>query len=360
MKIAKHALDIASVDRSEVGELIAFHNSQYGADRGPDDWFWQYGGYEQDRAVFTVSRDAGRLIATQAMMPVYLNVGGRRVLTGKSENTLLLPEYRGTEVMRELYEYAVEQCRTRDIAFLWGFTRAVKAFRRFGFSTFPLPQQHALSGLNPSMVWRRMRREAGSLFRQGNLAVRLAIDYLRALTSLRATRGEKSGPLQVNRERIDHGQIRQLMQTLQRNHPDLISMDCDEPYLTWRIQKHPRLHYHHYQVTGDGALLAYAFAVRVNGTVSISDMASSAGSAGRLLLGAIIRDHAGQAGQFTALVNPECAVGQNNLQCLRDCGFSPQGTWNLVLRDLSDGKHPQIWDATNWHVTGLWTEGYTM
>jgi len=40
--------------------------------------------------------------------------------------------------------------------------------------------------------------------------------------------------------------------------------------------------------------------------------------------------------------------------------FSAGGAWNLVVRDLTKGKNKEIFDVRNWHINGLWTEGYSM
>ncbi len=130
-------------------DLVNFHNSYYGTRRKPEHWLWEYETYEPEKAVFVFAKDNGKLIATQGMIPIYMEVGTECVLSGKSENTLLLPPYRGTTTMRSLYEYAVENCVDCGMQFIWGFTGAVKAFEKFGFTNYPDIQMM----VRPGNIW---------------------------------------------------------------------------------------------------------------------------------------------------------------------------------------------------------------
>jgi len=90
--IRQGLIDISLIRSEEILELVTFHNSFYRNHRKPEHWIWQYKTYQPDKVIFAVARDNGKLIATQAMMPVYMRVNDKPVLTGKSENTLLLKD----------------------------------------------------------------------------------------------------------------------------------------------------------------------------------------------------------------------------------------------------------------------------
>ena len=129
--------------------MVDFHNSYYGTKRRPEDWLWEYITYNPDKAVAVFATDSGKIIATQGMLPIYLVIGKKTVLAGKSESTLLLPTYRGTQIMQNLYEYAVGHCINNGMQFIWGFTGALTAFKKFGFTTYPDIQMMT----RPGNIW---------------------------------------------------------------------------------------------------------------------------------------------------------------------------------------------------------------
>ena len=97
--------EIRSSDISDINEAISIHNVAYGDKRTPEQWIWEYKSNYPDLFVFTVIEDDGRIVGTQGMIPIYINIKGKRYLSGKSENSLLNPEYRGGTLFQELYEF---------------------------------------------------------------------------------------------------------------------------------------------------------------------------------------------------------------------------------------------------------------
>ena len=86
---------IRTVESSDINEVVSFYNTLEGDNRTTEQWVWEYKGSYHDLFVFTVAEDDGRIVGTQGMIPIYLNIKGERYLSGKSENSLLNPAYRG-------------------------------------------------------------------------------------------------------------------------------------------------------------------------------------------------------------------------------------------------------------------------
>ena len=61
----------------------------------------EYWTYLQDRAVFMTAWSERQLVGTQAFIPYHMHVDGRRMLTGRSERTLVSPTQRGGNVFHE-------------------------------------------------------------------------------------------------------------------------------------------------------------------------------------------------------------------------------------------------------------------
>lgn len=360
VSISKEQIDISSITLSQVREFVDFHNSYYGTERKPEHWIWQYKNYEPDKVVFTTARHNGKLIGTQAMMPVYMRIGEQCILTGKSENTLLLPEYRGKKVMKELYKYAIDLCQDRGFEFIWGFTPAINVFRKFGFFVYPVPLIFCRLGLNfvasaasrfrkPNPFWRKIAAMGGYSF-----------FYLKNIRHIGVPFLQQQPDYQISKEIIEISQINELQNKLHMKHKAIMSVLLDEKYIAWRIRSHSFLKYQEYQVLRKGELQAFAFVVFNQGTVSISCLLSLDEHATSILIYRIIKDNITKTGQFNILINPKYTRGQNTTQVLSKFGFCSNSTMNLVVKDLSQKNHEIITKVGNWNITGLWTEGYSM
>jgi GNAT superfamily N-acetyltransferase len=360
LSISKSHVDINSVTLSQAHEFVDFHNSCHSTKRKPEYWIWQYKNYEPDKAVFTIARDNGKLIGTQAMMPVYMRIGEECILTGKSESTLLLPEYRGKEIMKDLYEYAIGLCQERGFEFIWGFTRATKAFRKFGFSVYPLPQIFCRPGLNFAVTLASRFKKPNPLWRRIKSMGKYGLFYLKNIRHLAIPYIQQQPDYQISNEKISISQINELQNKLNMKYNSIITPCLDSKYIDWRIRKHPFLKYQEYQVLKKGILQAYAFVVFCKKTISVSDLASADEHATSLLLHRIIKDNFKRTGIFNVMINPQCTIGQNMIQLLQKFGFCPYSTSNLVVRDLSGKKHEESTNMKKWNITGLWTEGYSM
>lgn len=359
MEISIGHIDFTSLDLSQIIELVDFHNSYYGTSRKPEHWIWQYKTYEPSKAVFTTARHNGKLIATQAMMPIYMKVGDEPYLTGKSENTLLLPEYRGKKIMEDLYEYAVDLCRKLGIEFIWGFTPAAKAFRKFGFSVTPLTQTYWRPGINFFMGLFSYYQKPNPIWRKIAAMGKYGLEFLINIRRLVVPKMQVHPGYQEINERINLSQLNELFSKLNEVYPGLVSPHMDDKYIEWRIRNHPLFQYHEYQVRQNEELLAYAFVANFEGSILISDIASIAESATTYLLQRIVMKYRRYSGRFIFMINPKCCSQQNTVKIFNKFGFKAQSTNNLVFRDLSPSGTNEI-PLDKWNITGLWTEGYSM
>jgi GNAT superfamily N-acetyltransferase len=341
--------------------LVDFRNSYHGVTRTRDHWTWEYDTFEPKKTVFVFARDRGKIIATQGIIPIPLRIGTSSLLTGKTEDTLCLPPYRGFGIMSGLYEYAVENCIHHKIQFIWGFTSAVAAYRRFGFICYPDVQVVARSGnvrvdvisrLQGKMpLWRRVGSAGKAVLKS------LPQREMRAIPQIQ----EQSG-YDIKRGWISGEGLKELRERVLSSNQNVVCTDFDQRYLSWRVREHPFLNYDEYQVYKGPRLCGYAIVVLSQGTASISDLLADDSYAISLLLYTIIKDYFKRAGRFRFLVNPKDRLSQAVYDQLSTFGFSvdekTSRLWALVLRDLSDGKYRQIFDIHNWHISALWTEGF--
>lgn len=342
-------------------ELVDFHNSYYGTKRQPEHWLWEYFGNEPDKAVICVARDHGRLVATQGMIPIYLRIGNESLLTGKSENSLIMPTYRGSGIMQKLYEYAVQHCIERDFRFLWGFTGATKVFTKYGFTCFPTTTY----AVRPGSIW-----GAASLMLQGEAplwpsirsAGKAVLESLmfRLLYHPGQQCERADYDVRVGTHSAEHD-LQALYARLAERNKHMISIRLDTKYLQWRIRRHPFLSYDEFQIYQNGSLRAYAFVTLFRGTASISDLTSEDDCATSVLLDAVVKKYGKKAGRFRFFGNPGDYLFERALTQLRQSGFRlPRGVGNFCVWDISKSGMGEILDMRNWHINGLWTEGYAM
>lgn len=117
----------------DIEECNDFHNRAYGSKRTLVQWHWQFDPLLGGKRPFVVAKEGGRVVGTQALMPITMLDAAGDILTAKSEETLVDSSMRGKGVFQKMYEpltaYALEQ----GVKAIWGFTPANKAFEGIGF-----------------------------------------------------------------------------------------------------------------------------------------------------------------------------------------------------------------------------------
>jgi len=349
-------------------DMVNFHNSHYGTRRRPEDWLWEYETYEPGKAVFAFAKDGDKLIATKANMPVYMKIGTECVLSGRGENVLILPPYRGTALLPSLDEYLVKNSIDRGMQFLWGLNAIPKVSQKLGFTSYPDVQVW----LRPGNIWAdivsRLRTKRygikTSLWRRTGSVGKLILRslFMRMRNSKTIPQIQELAGYEIKKGEIDDRCLRELLERLKSEHDNIISLTYDEKYLRWRVREHPFLKYDEYQAYQGGKLRACAFVVLFQGFASISELLSEDRYATSLLLHTILKDYAKRAGRFRFLANPRDPLAQDVFDQLHQFGFSvdrkTSESWNFVVKDLTGGKYKQVLDICNWHISGLCTEGF--
>ena len=112
-----------------------FHNSYYGTSRTLAQWHWEFGRGPTDNGTipFVIALADGRVVGTQALIPIELVDSRGAYWSGKSEETLVAESMRGQHLFDRMYDVLLAEAQRRDIRFIWGFTPASHAFLRAGF-----------------------------------------------------------------------------------------------------------------------------------------------------------------------------------------------------------------------------------
>jgi GNAT superfamily N-acetyltransferase len=341
------------------------HNAEFGDHRTPEQWMWEYKGNTSDQSVFAVMKDSGKVVGTQGMIPIYLNIGGHRYLSGKSENTLLDVRYRGRGLSSVLYRSALSMCESKRMCCVWGFTpvaSAVNLLRSMGFTIYP----NAVCQLTLILKMPDWQFMSSILHSRSNLVTRIArclgvvllYLYSRTFICTNVCVGATFSLEEQVRTQID---IERIYERLREKVSDLIHIAQDEEYLSWRIANNP----HHGYVTYfayEGALLkGYCYVAFPNKREAyISDFTFEDYRTGEFLLTRILDTlHKRRSTSVSFAGNANNELSRNAFALLKKHGFVKVFSESFVLKQMSTDSPSFLTNIANWYLNGLWTEGYT-
>jgi hypothetical protein len=136
-------------DDKDIPGINSLYLSSYNRERTTEQFVWEYNSAPAGRAIYVVAELNGKIIGSQCVIPYYcITRDNRKILTGKSEDTLVSHDQRGKGIFENMYKLLIEECEKRDIQFVWGFTYATKPFIKIGFEV-PFAASMLLSALKP-------------------------------------------------------------------------------------------------------------------------------------------------------------------------------------------------------------------
>ena len=137
-------------------EILAndFHNREYGTSRTIDQWAWEFLSYDSDNPPFIIAEIDGKIVGTQALMPIVLIENGKTFLSAKSEETLVTPECRGMGILNRMYRPLYQWCTDNKAEVIWGFTFQSKVFKVMMKFAVPKNNEQYLLVLDPYPAYR--------------------------------------------------------------------------------------------------------------------------------------------------------------------------------------------------------------
>ena len=232
---------ISILNKTDIPEVIQFYNRLYKENRDEGKFKWEFFSAPAGKAIYVIAKDANtqKIIGTQCAIPIELITDkGEIILTGKSEDTLVDPDYRGLQVFEKMYALLFEKCRENGIRYLWGFTSAKKPFLKLGF-TIPFDHSQSLMVIDVLSAYQYLSAlNAQNTFI--SLSKIMSLCVLAKLTSYkRLIIGMKSPDKKFTSSLND----KSLMMEDQALIPMLkykgFWIKQDSAYLTWRITKNP-------------------------------------------------------------------------------------------------------------------------
>lgn len=348
-------------DLSSINSLI---EAWYGPERKytPEQFRWTFFERNPEPSLLLSIRDHGRIVGTQAVLPISMRRGERLFLSGKSEETLLHLDYRGKGLFGKLYNQLFDRIDER-IALLWGLTSARTPFEKCGFET-PATAQYTIVftgkpgpkfplGDDPKTLTQKTKRKMFSL----------AHSTLRHRTRLATITGGRDTRVV---EEVNLPFYESVWQQAARQLPEMVSVDRTVNWLSWRLTNHPKMEYRMLRFVDGATQGAVLFTFNSeNRAAYLMDFAACGNlqQAARALINTLVFQ---AVREKMALIVDFGLSNNNELQQVRQKALSRFG--HFLFRNDKDfmvtRKSPKEQDGVgriepeDWYYTFLMSSGY--
>lgn len=349
-------IQFKEIDEEEIQRVVSFHNKWYDDNRTPDQWLWEYKGMYPDSFVFTIIKDDNKIIGTQGMIPISINIGGEKYLSGKSENSLLDPKYRGGTLFKELYEFAVSLCKKRGMCCIWGLTSVAKVWRdKLGFHVYDNAMYNTILILKPIKFIKTFYPKKLVSF----AAVLALYTYSALLRFLHINLRDSKTGIVLKKQLASVDDISKLYERLRKKYPDIIHIIQDQKYISWRIFNNPNVNYITFSAYENNILKGYCYvALTSRKEAYLSDLTFETVKIGESMLKFILREIQKQALCVYFFGNIKNPLIRRTFNLLKKYGFMKIRSTSFVIKNLSYENEEYLYDIRNWYINGLWTEGY--
>ena len=217
--------------------INAFYNRIYNSNRTMDQFLWEFHNGPFGKSIYVIAEDNGKIVGTNCVIPINLITSDNQIIrSGKSEDTLVDPEYRGQKVFYKIYEFLFEKSKEANIQVIWGFTSAKKPFKNLGFQ-IPFDNKQSLAVNN---VWKSYKY-LKSLNPKNKITDKLKIFILCALSKFKSIgklKPQRSGFLIEKTDKIVNG-IDELISKTQKEVKNSFAIEQTADFQEWRIYSNP-------------------------------------------------------------------------------------------------------------------------
>lgn len=327
-------------------------------------WDWEFCSFPE-KTVFAIAKDAERIVGTYFFLPVFLNHGGRQILSCKGESVYIDPEYRGTGVFESLWMFATEQCFELDATLLWGFSSAAVAWKK-------LSRHHIREkiiydvhmDLSVEVDKKALKKRSSSHL---SYWARLLVDGLRVRRNKRTRHllmlAKESGSLHKEDRLRSFSDMDLLYAALRRESGTRFHLSMSERYLNWRVYENPYIEYATSFFYDQAKLCGYYIHAVDDGTVCLSDFTSLSSETSRIMLAFLIEEM-GQQGvsECCYFGNYSNKLNKRTFDLFTELGGERRlSDWATLMFSYNLDPPPEgLFNTGLWYINGLWTEGRTI
>lgn len=223
---------------SDYENINNFHNRVYKENRTMEQFLWEFHKGTFGKSIYVIAEDGDKIVGTNCVIPIVVtNANNEKILTGKSEDTLVDPDYRGQGIFNRIYDFLFEQCKQAGVKAIWGYTSAKKSFEKVGFS-IPFDHQQGLIVNNISESYQFL----SSLNPNNKLKQKLQILGLCVFSKLKhisGSLGNKKPDFKIVENKEITEQVDSLLQSSNNGDKDLFYILQNKEFQQWRIYNNP-------------------------------------------------------------------------------------------------------------------------
>jgi len=225
----------------DIPQINALYQKAYGVKRSDEKFRWEFQQGPVGPAIYVVAVDPGTnmVVGTQCAIPLYVtNSSGQKILTAKSEDTLVDANYRGRNIFENMYALLFDECRKAGIVAIWGFTYAIKPFRKLGFD-IPFHCNFGMIAFNARGAYKYFNslKEERSFTERSKIAGLVTASRLRYLVHTRSTVADG---YKISND------VRETLEDLTPSSREAFYLVHDSKFLGWRLRMNPYPNTHLY------------------------------------------------------------------------------------------------------------------
>ncbi len=214
-----------------------FHNRLFSSNRTIEQFYWEFQNCPHGKSIYIIAEDGNKVVGTNCVIPIELiDANNNIILTGKSEDTLVDPAYRGQNIFYNIYQKLFEECEKSGIRSIWGFTSAAKPFGKLGFD---IPYDHKQS-LAVNKVTSSYKYLSG-LNVKNRFIDRIKIFGLCTFSKLKMMQLTKTSIIKkyrISRENVLDGVLELIKENLKADEGSF-AINQSSDFQNWRIYQNP-------------------------------------------------------------------------------------------------------------------------
>ncbi len=262
------SIEIRLLKESEYCAVNDFYNNTSHIDRPAPtiartypEFCWEFMHCPYGKAIYAgaLENEAGKepvLVGVQSFILLkMITADGRQILSAKGEATLIdvktLIKYKKTDILKELCNVLIEECRKTGAEFLWGFNNIPATYKRLGFEN-PFKSCHAVLVLKPVKAFKNITALKSNNTGTDNfkMAIRVGLSHVLSLKKVFIL--SQKNKYHFNPELNANDKLFQNASSSGK----MLFLLQDKKYLNWKISENPyAIQFKSFQLLDENKLL---------------------------------------------------------------------------------------------------------
>jgi GNAT superfamily N-acetyltransferase len=240
-------IEVRFLKEGEEAAVNELFNLTYHHRRSMENFMWEFFNGPFGKAIYVVAYDneKKKIVGTQSAIPIeFISGDGEKILTAKSEDTLLDPAYRGKGLFDKMYNLLFKACADAGIKYIWGFTYAKKPFLKVGFE-IPFETVQGVYTMNPERSYRYL----SNLNPANKFSEKLKIFGLSWISFLKSVLSRTPGKINEAaevKEDLNFERDLFIKNAISGTNEKYWTINFSPSYIKWRLRNNP--YKNHYQL----------------------------------------------------------------------------------------------------------------